>query len=418
MTIYVLVTKEYVPVEEPGYEVVQGENYPACLRALYEKDLPETFGVCQEDHFLIENGRLLSMGAAEKLLEGERIVLGSEQGKLAFLCQRQFFKDCYENCQKAGKTETFEKWLPLFCNRENLTPRLLESRDIDTGRIREMLSLLYEVTAPLIAKYNAGDYLQYYPLNEAVGKTGGIPVWVCWWQGLDEAPRLVKECVHRMKKYFTAPDWEFHLITFDNLDAYTGFSETIVNRYNSGAITMTHLSDILRAQLLNMYGGLWLDATYWFYDETPLTDIKNYPFYTQKSGGEYNELDVVQGRWANNFLKGPAGFPLFGFLIEAFELYWEKYDTLKNYFLIDFLDAVAYEKIPMIKALFDAVPVNHMGAQLLAAWGNEPYDAHKMEVLLSTTKVFKMTYKKELLGKTKDGKTTFYGAVLENAFEL
>ena len=48
---------------------------------------------------------------------------------------------------------------------------------------------------------------------------------------------------------------------------YISFSDVIVQRFNEGKITLTHLSDILRAKLLYQYGGLWLDATYFISDE-------------------------------------------------------------------------------------------------------------------------------------------------------
>ena len=187
----------------------------------------------------------------------------------------------------------------------------------------------------------------------------------------------------------------------------------IAERFNSGVLSLTHLSDVLRAQLLCRYGGLWIDATYFIWDDRFIDALLQYPYFTQKQGGAENELDIVSGRWANNFMKGPAGFPLFGFMVEAFELYWTKYDKLKNYFLFDYIIAAAYHNIEGIRAIMDACPVNNRASQVLADWGNRPYDAEKMQLLLQDTWLFKMTCKKEFFPVTETGEKTFYGALME-----
>ena len=43
---------------------------------------------------------------------------------------------------------------------------------------------------------------------------------------------------------------------------YVTFTDEIINKFNSGKIDYTHMSDILRAELLYRYGGMWIDATY------------------------------------------------------------------------------------------------------------------------------------------------------------
>ena len=70
-------------------------------------------------------------------------------------------------------------------------------------------------------------------------------------------------------------------------------------------------------------------------------------------------------------MKGPAGFPLFGFMVEAFELFWSKYDEVLNYFLYNNNIAVCYEQLPEIRMIMGACPVNNRFSQVLADWGNE-----------------------------------------------
>lgn len=239
-----------------------------------------------------------------------------------------------------------------------------------------------------------------------------MPVWICWWQGISEAPELVQKCIARMEKMF-GDKADIRIITFNNYRQYIAFSETVAEKFNKGCISMTHLSDILRAQLLCRYGGLWIDATYYIWDDRFIDALCQFPFFTQKQGGELNELDIVSGRWANNFMKGPAGFPLFGFMVEAFELFWGKYDEVLNYFLFDYIIAVCYEQLPEIRMIMGACPVNNRFSQVLADWGNEACDPHKLELLTADTWLFKLTYKKQFSMQTSDGQRTYYAALLE-----
>jgi len=84
-------------------------------------------------------------------------------------------------------------------------------------------------------------------------------VWICWLQGIENAPEIVKLCYESVKKYMS--DREIIVITKDNLDQYVHFPDYILEKWKKGVIINAHFSDLLRLELLIKYGGLWLDAT-------------------------------------------------------------------------------------------------------------------------------------------------------------
>ena len=84
-------------------------------------------------------------------------------------------------------------------------------------------------------------------------------IWICWFQGLDEAPIIVKKCVESVKK--NNLDKEIVVITSDNLHDYVEFPKYIEEKWQRGIITHTHMTDLLRLELLIRYGGTWIDAT-------------------------------------------------------------------------------------------------------------------------------------------------------------
>lgn len=84
-------------------------------------------------------------------------------------------------------------------------------------------------------------------------------VWICWFQGIENAPELVKKCYESVKQNLS--NREVILITLENMNEYIQFPDYIIEKWKSGSITHTHLTDLLRLELLIKYGGLWLDAT-------------------------------------------------------------------------------------------------------------------------------------------------------------
>ena len=478
--MYVLASKPYHELKEPGYQTImigqdlpekyeekkddsgrpetgrsdrkEKENYDynkfaaedisleSILAEVCKKAEAEYIGICSHDRYFVDAGRLLSVNKMQQLLEQTPVIIGDY---LAWQSEESVQKNrkaesidepekeeipCF--MMKKEALENFCRWYQESCGQnpawnadviagikawlseKQIFHGYFHTEKIDTNRLPAMYELVKDLTKDLVAKYQQGNFLRLSPIDRTVGKDGRMPVWICWWQGISEAPDLVQKCMARMKKMF-GNKADIRIITFDNYQQYIVFSETVVEKFNNGCISLTHLSDILRAQLLCRYGGLWIDATYYIWDDRFIDALCQFPFFTQKQGGEPNELDIVSGRWANNFLKGPAGFPLFGFMVEAFELFWGNYDEVLNYFLFDYIIAICYDSLPDIRMVMDACPVNNRFSQVLADWGNEACDMHKLDLLTADTWLFKMTYKKSFYTKTSDGRKTYYAALLE-----
>ena len=90
-------------------------------------------------------------------------------------------------------------------------------------------------------------------------QTQSNKVWVCWFQGMDKAPSLVRRCYDSLCEKLV--DREIVLITEDNMFNYVSFPDYIVEKWRDGEITHTHMTDLLRLELLIKYGGTWIDAT-------------------------------------------------------------------------------------------------------------------------------------------------------------
>lgn len=92
-------------------------------------------------------------------------------------------------------------------------------------------------------------------INESKKKiTKNAPIFVFWWQGEKDMPKIVKACVDSIKR--NCGSHPFNLITKDNYYKYVEIPEYILEKLNSKIITLTHFSDILRMTLLYEYGGI------------------------------------------------------------------------------------------------------------------------------------------------------------------
>lgn len=95
--------------------------------------------------------------------------------------------------------------------------------------------------------------------DESVKHEKSDKVWVCWFQGMDRAPHLVRACYRSLRE--NLPDKEIILITSENMSDYVTFPDYIIEKWEKGQITHTHMTDLLRLELLIQYGGTWVDAT-------------------------------------------------------------------------------------------------------------------------------------------------------------
>lgn len=215
-----------------------------------------------------------------------------------------------------------------------------------------------------------------------------IKAWTCWWQGEEEAPEIVKICWKSQKK--NLPEGTKHIIiTKDNYREYITLPQYIIKKVMAGDITFTHLSDIIRVNLLYKYGGFWLDAAVYVLE--PLDEnIPNYPIYTRNLP---ETQFCAKAMWTIGFLYAKPGNKLFQFLSEGFFYYFSVNDRLKHYFTLDYMIAIACNTFPDIEKQFNQIPYNNERAFELRNRLTECFDNEKYEYYIKGTFLQMLTYK-------------------------
>lgn len=266
----------------------------------------------------------------------------------------------------------------------------------------------------LTNRYMKGDYYDIVdnsPLD--VDFQGKVPVWVCWWQGLDCAPDIVKMCIKSIEENIPNDLAKMHVITLENIGKYVALPTWIIEKFESGAITYTHLSDILRVGLLYRYGGFWMDATYYLARPLSRSIFEKEDYLTLKFENPIWKTDITRGRWSGNFHRAGSGNLLFKYMLNAFYEYWDIRDDMVDYFLIDHIINLAYESFPEVKEMIDNCPCTNPKAHEMAKVINEVYSEEQYNELTSDTGVFKLSYKHPLYEKTLLGRETLYGHLLK-----
>ena len=250
-------------------------------------------------------------------------------------------------------------------------------------------------------------------------------IWVCWWDGAESMPDIVKVCYNNLLSY--ANTHPVQLITKHNFMDFISIPEYILEKVSRGTITVTHFSDILRAALLFEYGGVWMDATI-----LTLKDISfaNQPFFTLKTTTKTNSISHIRwqglshdasrfhtqtsqevNRWSGFLLAGTRHSLLFEFMRDFFYRYWNGENSLIDYLFIDYVLAIACDFMPDINKMINDVPCSDIDKFGLEKKLNSEFTNEEF-IKYSAITFHKLTWKKKFDVYTKDQKLTIYGHLL------
>lgn len=231
------------------------------------------------------------------------------------------------------------------------------------------------------------DYMQNQAQKPALPREQSNKVWVCWFQGMENAPTIVKRCYASLQENLT--DRDIVLITKDNYTEYVQFPDYIQRKATEGLIPSAHFSDLLRLELLTRYGGTWIDATVFCSGKNIpayMLDSDLFLFQTLKPG-----LDGHPTCISNWFITARSNDPLLLLTLTLLYDYWKKYDKLVDYFVFHDFFQLAIEAYPEEWAR--VVPFSNSVPHILLLRLFQQYDEATWEAVKEMTPFHKMTYK-------------------------
>ncbi|WP_230857836.1 MULTISPECIES: capsular polysaccharide synthesis protein [Enterobacter] len=236
-------------------------------------------------------------------------------------------------------------------------------------------------------------------------------IWICWFQGLDSAPGLVKRCIASVQR--NAPEAQVIILTDENIPDYLTLPEHIKSKYQAGLISKAQYSDIVRCSLLYQYGGIWMDATVFMTKPVPESFYEN-AFSSLRFDSPENALS--QGYWTAYFLAARKGNSLVKLVRDILYRYWQHHNSLIEYFLIDYSFLYARERYPQLRQVMDRQPVTGNNRFLIRQYISAKPDRAAMVVLNNDpVGIYKLSHKEQY--RTSDnGQPTVYSQILDGSF--
>ena len=231
---------------------------------------------------------------------------------------------------------------------------------------KTILDYLYKEFDVFLSNYSEEKYEEKSETSKKI--------FTMWIQGIENIPLIVKKTIESQKKYAEKFGYEFIFLDKNNIFNYIQLPEIIVEKYEKGIIDFIKFSDIVRVTLLAKYGGVWLDSTIYI-DDTNKLEYFDSEFFTIKS------------------LKGRKKHLLFKFLRDFQIEYFTKFDVAIDYFLIDYLIELAYQKFNSVREAIESNPESNPDLFFLVTNLSKKYDEDEWKRVMQNTSLFKCSYK-------------------------
>lgn len=198
-------------------------------------------------------------------------------------------------------------------------------------------------------------YSTQYNNSATKDASEGLDIFVFWGNGFRNLPPVVNLCVSSIQKY----SGKHHVIFLDlaNFQEYITVSQVIYTKLKNGIIDLQQFSDILRVKLLAKYGGFWIDATVFITSEIvnalPISTIK---YVDDSSRYNMNKIGNVVSFGAYYLVASFPQHPLFCFLSDFYDEYWEKYNRSMSYFLLDHAVILARRELSRVSRDLEVIP--------------------------------------------------------------
>lgn len=229
-------------------------------------------------------------------------------------------------------------------------------------------------------------------------------IWICWFQGIENAPELVKACYNSVVKNYN--DKEIIVLTEENYKQYVDIPEYILKKWEKGYITFAHFSDILRIELLSKYGGLWLDSTIFTTKKSELVfneDIDLF-VYKQVDLDRKNQLSIVASSWLMYSNKNNNIINLTKKLLHE---YWKNYNHIINYNLIHLFFTLSTE---VYKDEWNKVPTfNNISPHILQFELNDDFEEVRFNQIRGMSDFHKLNWRIK-----SENKNSYYNYIVDN----
>ena len=211
-------------------------------------------------------------------------------------------------------------------------------------------------------------------------------IWICWFQGIENAPELVQKCVkNNISKIY---GYKKIILTSKNFTKYIKINPLILKKWKQGIISNTAFSNILRLEILIKYGGIWMDAPVLFTGKEFPRYVTEYPLFMFSSWKWITGDIRPVSTW---FISAQKGHPFLKAVRDCLYKYWTDKNELVTYFIFHMFVAMVIERYPIMYSQFTRisnVPPHYMQFEL-----QDRYSEIRFKELTDMASIHKLTYK-------------------------
>ena len=242
-------------------------------------------------------------------------------------------------------------------------------------------------------------------------------IWQYWAQGIENAKDTAKLCFASVDKY--KGDYEVIRITDKNIDDYLDLPEFIKEKRKSSEFRAVFFSDLLRVALINVYGGIWLDASILLTDEIP-TNYADYDFFMFSRDSDSINQHWGKGdqhfyfSWREEFkvkhlssiIYGHEKSELSSVMLDLLLYFWKYEDKIPHYF---FFQIMINELKNMNVINFNFPTEDDTLPHLLQNKMSKKFKQEEYQFIIGQASLHKLSLHEELKEKDILGNLTYYG---------
>lgn len=233
-------------------------------------------------------------------------------------------------------------------------------------------------------------------------------IWQYWGQGVDKCPDIVTKCFKSVDEFKN--DYQVIRLDDSNLFDYLNLPEFIYEKHKNKEFRPAFFSDLIRLALLDVYGGIWLDATILLTDFIP-GKIKNmdYFMYQRDHLASNKEMwikyDPLYFDWdkkhkvnvLNSIIISKPKNIVIHTILDLLLNYWATQNQVPHYFFFQIL----YEELITGKLIqFKCEIIDDTLPHLLQTMLNDSFDQGNFKKIIEKSSIHKLRYKEDMSSNT------------------
>lgn len=230
-------------------------------------------------------------------------------------------------------------------------------------------------------------------------------VWICWLQGEENAPPLVKACINSVRH--NLPHKEVIVLSEETIPQYVHFPDHITEKWKNKKIRAARYADLLRLALLCTYGGIWIDATVLCTSSDIPKAISDSPLFVYQimDLSKRDDNAIIASNW---FISAWSNQPILLLTRNLLYEYWKHTDHVDNYYFFHMFFAMAARRY---REDWKKVPVfNNQSPHTLQFELENDYTADRWDDILKMSVFHKLNRYISL----ENADHTFYGYIINH----